>query len=202
MSENLPVKNQRDQQAEDTREALIKTGHGLFGQQGYAATSAASIVARANVTRGALYHHFPKGKKDLFEAVVRRELTHTVSAMQDALVQSPAGWDSVRATLTAYFEAAGTPVHKHIVLQDAPSVLGWEYWREIEHENSVAFIRAAMQGLMATGVIKTLPLDPLSSLVFAASCEAALTISVADDPTAATQDALSALELFFSGLRC
>ena len=57
---------------ERTREKLIETAHGLFVQNGFAATGTPEIVAQAGVTRGALYHHFAD-KKELLQAVIDRE---------------------------------------------------------------------------------------------------------------------------------
>ena len=51
-----------------TREALLRVAHDLFAERGYAAVGTEEIVARAGVTRGALYHHFVD-KRDLFRAV-------------------------------------------------------------------------------------------------------------------------------------
>ena len=56
------------EQADATRTALLAAARELFTDRGYAATSTTEIVARAGVTRGALYHHFP-AKHDLFRAV-------------------------------------------------------------------------------------------------------------------------------------
>jgi AcrR family transcriptional regulator len=59
--------NKRVQQGEATRGVLIDTAQQLFAERGYAGTSTTDIVAAAQVTRGALYHHF-EDKEDLFRA--------------------------------------------------------------------------------------------------------------------------------------
>ena len=58
----------RDEYAAATRDALVDAGRELFGERGYSAVGTEEIVARARVTRGALYHHFTD-KGDLFRAV-------------------------------------------------------------------------------------------------------------------------------------
>ena len=52
----------------DSRAALLRAGRELFAERGYAGVGTEEIVARAGVTRGALYHHFAD-KRDLFRAV-------------------------------------------------------------------------------------------------------------------------------------
>ena len=53
---------------EATRGRLIEAAHRLFVSAGYEETSTEAILAEAEVSRGALYHHFPT-KQVLFEAV-------------------------------------------------------------------------------------------------------------------------------------
>ena len=58
----------RQEFSASTKNALVEVAHALFSQRGYAGTSLDDIVAGAEVTKGALYHHF-RGKQELFEAV-------------------------------------------------------------------------------------------------------------------------------------
>ena len=53
----------------ETKARVLAAAHMLFSRQGFAATGTPEIVAAANVTRGALYHHF-SDKQALFAAVV------------------------------------------------------------------------------------------------------------------------------------
>src|SRR4051794_26724739 len=61
----------RAQYSASTRRALVEVAEGLFAAHGYAATSLDAIVAGAEVTKGALYHHY-SGKQALFEAVFEK----------------------------------------------------------------------------------------------------------------------------------
>ena len=58
----------RAQYSASTKRALVDVAEALFAEQGYAGTSLDTVVAGAEVTKGALYHHF-SGKQALFEAV-------------------------------------------------------------------------------------------------------------------------------------
>lgn len=49
----------------DTKSLLIETATSLFQQKGYKAVGLNEIIKTCNVTKGALYHHFPNGKDEL-----------------------------------------------------------------------------------------------------------------------------------------
>ncbi|TDC64647.1 TetR family transcriptional regulator [Streptomyces hainanensis] len=57
------------EEAAATRAALLDAVLTVVAREGYAATRLADVVARAHVTRGALYHHF-RDKADLFAAAL------------------------------------------------------------------------------------------------------------------------------------
>jgi AcrR family transcriptional regulator len=52
-----------------TRLALLDASLDIFSHQGYEASRLEDIAERANVTRGAIYHHFG-GKAELFHALI------------------------------------------------------------------------------------------------------------------------------------
>ncbi len=54
--------------AEQTRLDLLEAAERVFGKQGFAATKLSDIAKAANVTRGAIYHHFGN-KMELFIAL-------------------------------------------------------------------------------------------------------------------------------------
>ena len=64
-----------------TRERILVATAELFRRRGYAATGLKTVVARAGAPFGSLYHHFPGGKQQLAEEVIR-----TAGAFFQALV--------------------------------------------------------------------------------------------------------------------
>ena len=54
-----------------TRERLLYATAELFRRQGYAGTGLKQVVAVADAPFGSLYHHFPGGKQQLADEVIR-----------------------------------------------------------------------------------------------------------------------------------
>ena len=74
-------KQPNEERSRRTRAALIRAGRELFSERGFGATATEEIVARAGVTRGALYHQFAD-KRALFLAVfeaVERDLAERLA---------------------------------------------------------------------------------------------------------------------------
>lgn len=54
-----------------TRERILYAAATLFRRQGYAGTGLKQVVAEARAPFGSLYHHFPGGKQQLADEVIR-----------------------------------------------------------------------------------------------------------------------------------
>jgi len=70
-----------------TRERILYAAAELFRRQGYAGTGLKQIVAEAQAPFGSLYHHFPGGKQQLADEVIRTGGTFfqdLVTAIYDA----------------------------------------------------------------------------------------------------------------------
>ncbi len=57
----------------DTRDRIVRTAADLFHEQGFTATGIATVLKKARVKSGSLYHFFPS-KEALLEAVLERHL--------------------------------------------------------------------------------------------------------------------------------
>ena len=67
----------QQERTEATTVALVEAARDLFAKDGFAATSLDAVVAKAGVTKGALYHHF-SGKR------VRRDWFITCKRFEQA----------------------------------------------------------------------------------------------------------------------
>jgi AcrR family transcriptional regulator len=159
-----------------TRAALIDAARRLFAERGYAGVPAEEVVRAAGVTRGALYHHF-EDKKDLFRAVheamesdLMARIAATVTGEDDVLDLLVRGAD-------AFLDACEDPVFARIALQEAPSVLGWAEWREIDMRYSLGLVTGVLRHGMETGALREAPVEPLGHILVSAMGEAGLLIA-------------------------
>jgi AcrR family transcriptional regulator len=188
------------ERSEATRGALIAAARPLFAERGFAGVGTEEIVRNARMTRGALYHHF-EGKEDLFRAVyedVERELVERIAA--DAL---PGGdpLAALHAGARAFLDACEDPAVQRIVLLDAPSVLGWEQWREIGLRYGFGLVQQTLEAAMDAGLIERQPVRPLAHLLLGAIDEAAMLVARADDGGRTKAEVGAALDRYLDSLR-
>jgi AcrR family transcriptional regulator len=188
------------ERSESTTGELVAAARELFAADGYAGTLLDDVVARAGVTKGALYHHF-KGKRQLFEAVFEREQVRIARTVAAAYHAEPDRWSGLHAGCRAYFEECLDPGVQRITLLDGPSVLGWERVREIEDRHTVAGLRMGLETAVREGLIAPRPLEPLVQMLNGAMCEAAMLVVRADDGREAAGQVLAELRLMLEALR-
>ncbi len=195
-------KNLKTQQSEATIKQLVRTATAEFSRKGYAGVSTETIVRKAGVTRGALYHHF-KDKKDLFYAVfqaaqleIGKRIQKRVDAVDDPLEQLLAG-------CRAFLQACADPALQQIVVIDAPAVLDWNAYREVDEKmagSGFSLLREGLQELIDGRIIKPLSTDALAHLLSGAMDEAAVWVARREDTDRALAEAQHALESLISGL--
>jgi AcrR family transcriptional regulator len=182
-----------------TRQHLVTVATALFAERGYESTSVEAVLQASGVSRGSLYHHF-KGKDALFTAVLESLETdigrRTVEAAADA--SGPAA--ALRAGCLAWVEMAADPVVQQILLIDAPSVLGWERWRDLEERHALGLIRAVLAEIAGEGGLTVDLVDVFSHVVLASMNEIALLVARSDDPGTAMAVGVLAIDELLSRL--
>jgi len=190
------------ERSDATRAALLAAARERFARDGYAGVGTEEIVRAAGVTRGALYHHFG-GKEALLEAVYEQIEVEFLQRI-GALVGPQEDTDPLGALADgaeAFIEASRDPEVYRIVLLDAPSVLGWERWREIGWRYAMGMTEAILGAAVAAGQIPEQPLRPLAHVLLGALDEAALYVARADDPEAARAEIAPIVRRLIDGLR-
>ena len=194
------AKPKKVEQGEKTRAHLVAVARGLFAEHGFAATSTEDVVHAAQVTRGALYHHF-KDKEDLFEAVFEElEMELTAGVVETAL-KGRTPLTQLRRGLSAFLERCLDPAVQRIVLRDGLAVLGWDRWYEIDVRYALGTIAAGVQTAMDAGEIARQPVEPLAHLVLGAMNHAGMYIAASQDPEAARKEMERGLRRLVDGLR-
>jgi AcrR family transcriptional regulator len=176
------------ERTEATRGRLIATARRLFGEKGFAATSTEEILSEAEVSRGALYHHF-SSKTDLFRGTfeaVEEELTAKL------LETATAGGETdpikiLELGFNAFLDQCVNPEVQRIVMLDAPTVLGWDTWHELDERYAFGTIKAVLAVAADSGRIEADAVDSLTHLLVGAVMQAGMVVARADDPAAAKQ---------------
>ena len=183
-----------------TRERLVATGRALFGEHGYEGTSIGSVLEQTGIARGALYHHFAS-KEALFDAVLERVTAEVANDAADAARK--AGDDPVaqlRAASNTWLQVALDPAIQRITLLDAPAVVGWTRWRQLDEQHALGGLKATLQRLADDGRLPPQSVDVLAHMVLAAVAEAALLIARADDPKKALRQGREAVDTLLGRL--
>jgi AcrR family transcriptional regulator len=193
------VRRSQQDRSNTTKADLVAAARSLFAARGYQDVPADEIVRAAGVTRGALYHHYAD-KQGLFRAVVEeleREITAEIDA---AFAQAPDPLSGMAAALNVFLDMCLRDEVRRISMTDAPAVLGWTTWREIQAAHGLGQLVDVLTQAVEDGLITPQPVRALAQLAQAAVMEAAHMIAEAEDPAAARADAQQVLGGWFASL--
>lgn len=183
MKSNVRTQAQR---SAATREALLSAARRLFAADGFGRVSADAIATAAGVTRGAMYHQFAD-KADLFAAVfetVEAEVIERIGAeVADSAATDPL--QLMKLGARAWLDACADPAVHRIILVEAPSVLGWERWREMGMQYGMGLVQGMLEQAVEAGRIPDQPIEPLAHVMIGALDEAALFLARSDQTAAA-----------------
>jgi AcrR family transcriptional regulator len=192
--------NRREEYAAATRAALIATARGLFASRGFADVSIDQIAQGTRVTKGALYHHFDD-KQALFRAVVETIEGEILARMTEVAAAEQGAWEQLVAACRAYLDCCLEPEVQRIVVSDAPAVLGWRTWCEIDKAFGLGALQARLAAALDAGLLEPQPLEPAAQLVLGALNMAGRVIAEAKDGKASRAQVGQTIDRLLSGLR-
>jgi AcrR family transcriptional regulator len=191
----MEVKDLRLAQGAETQRALRRQARKLFAQKGYSGANTNELVERARVTKGALYHHFAN-KKELYQAVVE-DMEQELVERIEAAGAGRAPWERLAAMCTAYVEACREPALARMLVLEAPAVLGWKTWCNLEQKYEVA---AFARCLDAAGALSE-PAETLAQVILGALTTGARVIATSADPDKARAEVERTIDRLLAGLR-
>jgi AcrR family transcriptional regulator len=197
----METQSLRTKHREETKTALIAAARKLFAERGYHNVGIREFAADAGLTRGALYHHFGD-KESLFLAVydaIQRDLM-AEAARRHRDPTRPDHWTQLRQDLQIALDDMRKPDIQQIRLIDAPAILGWVRWRELEAQYGLGAITKAIENSIREKLIDLHPVRALALLISASFNEAALAIAHSETPDTARKDTGEALDALLVGL--
>lgn len=173
------------QKPSNNRRKLLDAARELMVEKGYADTGTEEIVARAGVTRGALYYQFAD-KRDLFlalcqelaDALGQRVFERTMARIKSDREDLEIGLDEM---LNAFLQ----PDIQRVLLRDGPAVLGYETWKTLVEPINRVLVEHALQHLLDDGTLAPQPLEPIADVMSGAMIQAGQAIAASPDPAAA-----------------
>jgi AcrR family transcriptional regulator len=187
------------ERSESTRASLIAAGRTLFAKDGYNAVSTEQIVAKAKVTRGALYHHFGD-KRGLFTAVFEAEEAAISVRIAESVTGLTDMWAIVLKSSDTFLDICLEPEFQRIAIIDAPAVVGQKEFVEIADRYGGALLEALINAMIEAGQIKAMPVKPLSRMLTGALVNGALLIADSSDQKATREEVGVVVEALLKGL--
>jgi AcrR family transcriptional regulator len=191
----------RGRPSEGAREALVEAAHELFMVRDYDRVSTEEILERSEVSRGALYHHFPT-KLDLFRAVFMASERRVIDRIAAEVPSSSTPFEAIIFLARGYLRAAEADEElRRIGLAQSRAVLGWEGWREACAELGVGIALAAATAAIEAGELP--PRDPETTalILLGTMIEAAMLIVTAENGDTARERAEAVVVDMLEGLR-
>lgn len=182
-----------------TRAKLLAAARQSLVMQGYSSLSMEEITAKADLTRGALYHHFG-GKEGLLIAVIGQIESEIAERLRLVAEAAPTPWEGFRRRCRTYLEMAMEPEIRRILLQDARAVLG--NVPQASQNAAIAGLQVPLEGLIEEGVLTASHAGVLARMIYGAIAELSFWIAETEtDHSARLAEALIGLDRLLDGLK-
>jgi len=192
------MSDKRIAQGEATRRQLVEVATRLFAEQGYEDTSTEQVLREAGVSRGSLYHHFD-GKDRLFEAVVEHVEEGVVEQLMAIDLRHRDPVKVLRLGCARWIALVEDATVRQIVITDAPAVLGWQRWREIDERYGFGLLKAAVQMVADAGRLAIDDVDVVARVLLGALNEAAMLVARPETTAASRRQATKAVDRIIDG---
>jgi AcrR family transcriptional regulator len=186
----------RKEQAEASRAGLIEAARQCFTESGYEATTVAAVLERAGMARGALYHYFPEGKRELFTAVFK-VVDEGFHRQRDALLALDSPFARIRAGIKVFIDLCTEDDFARIILIDAPDVVPGQGTLGTSYDR----LREQLVEAVAAGEVRPLDAEVTAIALYGAARRAGEYVTSASDRKRAATEAMHSLDLLLNGLR-
>jgi len=193
------MKKNKEETAE-TIQKLVEIARVHFTEFGYAGAALESIVQEANLTRGAVYHHF-RNKKALFCFVLEEVQKEVAEKVEEAASKTDDLWQQLFDGCQAFIMAAIELRSKRIMLLDGPAILGWEAWREMDKNHSMRLLRGQLGIMQDQGCIRSISLDVITHFISGGLNELALWLANESSESNALVEISRLLHIFLDGFK-
>lgn len=188
------------QQSEATAARILHSALALFAERGFAAVGLDEVATAAGVTRGAVYHHF-SSRTGLFRAAHAWAQSEVAGAITKATATLSDPWHALEVGCRAFLDASVRDDIRQILLLDAPAMLGWDAWRDLDAQNSGRLLSDALAELAEGGILEVDSVPACHALLSGAMNDAALWAASLPNAQAGIDQAWPILRRMLNALR-
>lgn len=192
------TKNKKELATINTTKNLISIARHHFTTYGYENASLEAITKEANMTRGAVYHHF-KNKKNLFKAVLNQVQYEVGQNVEKEAMTSEDTWEQLILGCIGFVESATLESNKRILLIEAPNILEWSEWRKTDNENSILLLEEQLSAVKEKGLLIEFDIHMISHMISGALND--LAIYLAESETLDKTQIFEAISHLVKGFR-
>lgn len=183
-----------------TKQSLVDRAQELFGTRGYAYTSLDDIVTAANVTKGALYHHF-SGKKELFEAVFDQVVDQSTQRITAAVDDHEGRETRTSVGLRTFLAICREATYRRVVVEDGPAVLGAQI-HVTETRSGFDTVTTLVRQILEPGWrVDSDMVRMMGRCLYAAMTSAGAAVAFSSDPDAEVERSEQAIRLLLQSMR-
>ena len=190
----------RHDYSSSTRRTLVECATTLFTERGYAGTSLDEVVAAAQVTKGALYHHY-SGKQALFEAVFEATEDEAVQHITEEIGKVDDPWERATVGVRSFMEVCQQTRFRRIVMQEGPVALGFDRFREADERNTYGLVRDIVDQVLRSYDVPPSIVETFTRVFYGAMTSAGMSVASAEDPEAAGREVETVIGIVLAGLR-
>lgn len=142
----------QQERTEATRAAICAVFRKSLLARGLEATTTASVLAEARLSKGAMYHHFAS-KIEIIEAIYREESHGAVRRAAASVPVDLPPVERLKLACAAWLEELDKPEVSRLLLEIGPAALGGRKVRAIEDELTLRLFQALLEEAMQLGEI-------------------------------------------------
>ncbi len=137
--------------SETTHDKILEVSAKIFAEKGYSGTSVREIAEELNITKAALYYHFPS-KEAIFSACLTYSLDSIVCALEELSKSENSIWDNLKLMIMGMCNYSTDNPHTFKLFK---SIVSQSFDKEIDKKmlhDYFARQQKAVQTMIANGV--------------------------------------------------
>ena len=150
-----------------THDKIIQVAIRTFAEYGYAGTSMRKLAEELDITKAALYYHFP-GKEEIFKACLSHSVEQLIDSVEEIAKLDISVWEKINTLINGMCKFSESSPYlfmlfKKLMAKEEDMKLGMEIMQEFFMRQKVAIHKIFEDGVRNNELRDDVPINLLSS---------------------------------------